>query len=230
MTEATLTAHASAAHAELARWKDDFAGALAAHFPADELPALWHDVEARFAELLARMPDPGWRAPAMRMFSVGGAVYIAVRLALAAHGFDAERTWGVCEPATRSHFARMRGLQRAAASAGMFSWPMRWLTRRLEARSREAPVGGWAVTYIDGDGERFDYGVDYGRCAIRQLAVDVGAADFAPYICLSDIIGSEEFGWGLVRTETLAQGGTRCDFRFKRGGATDVRVRLPIAR
>lgn len=230
MTEATLAARASAAHAELSRWQDDFTGALAPHFPESELPALWQTIAARFADLLEKMPDPGWRAPSMRMFSTGGAVYIAVRLALAPHGWDAARTWSVCEAATRTHFARMRGLQRAAASAGMFSWPMRWLTRDLEARSREAPVGGWVATYVPGDGERFDYGVDYGRCAIRQLAVDAGAADFAPYICLSDIIGSEEFGWGLVRTETLAQGGTRCDFRFKRGGATDVRVRLPVTR
>lgn len=104
MIEATLATRASAARAELERWKDDLAGALAARFSADDLPAPWHAVEARFA------------------------------------------------------------------------------------------------------------------------------ADFAPHICLDDIIGSEVLGWGLVRTETLAQGGTRCDFRFKRGGATDVQVRLPVAR
>jgi hypothetical protein len=29
-------------------------------------------------------------------------------------------------------------------------------------------------------------------------------------------IASDYFGWGLVRTTTLAEGGERCDFRFKR--------------
>jgi hypothetical protein len=72
------------------------------------------------------------------------------------------------------------------------------------------------------------YGVNYRRCAIRELALSQGAADFAPYICLSDIVGSEKFGWGLKRSETLAQGGTRCDFRFRKGGDTDVKVHLPM--
>ncbi len=228
MTETTLASRASAARAELARWRDDLTDALAAKFPAAELPALWDAICARFDELLAMAPDPGWRAPTMRVFSTAGALYVAVFLALVPRGFDAAGAWAVCEAATRSHFARMRGLERSAASAGMFSWPMKWLTRSLDARSRGGPVGGWVARYVPGDGEEFDYGVDYTRCAIRELAVAAGAAEFAPYICLADVLGSDAFGWGLVRNETLAQGGARCDFRFKRGGATRVRVRLPI--
>lgn len=228
MTEPTLAARASAARAELARWREDFEGALAAQFPAAEIPSLWAAIGARFDELLEKMPDPGWRAPTMRAFSTSGAIYVAVRLVLASRGLDAARTWTVCEAATRAHFAKMKGMERSAASSGMFSWPMRWLVRSLQARSREAPVGGWAASYVAGDGA-FDFGVDYTRCAIRELAVSAGAADFAPYICLADIAGSEEFGWGLVRTETIAQGGSRCDFRFKRGGETKVRVRLPVS-
>ena len=70
----------------------------------------------------------------------------------------------------------------------------------------------------------------YTRCAIRELAVAYGAAEIAPYICLADITGSRAFGWGLTRTETIAQGASRCDFRFKRGADTRVRVSLPVAR
>jgi len=122
----------------------------------------------------------------------------------------------------------MRGATRWAASAGMFSSVMRWLARSLAARSQRAPVGGWAARYLPGEPGAYDYGVDYTRCAIRELALEVGAADFAPYICLADIIGSDELGWGLARTQTLAQGGTHCDFRFRRGQPTDVKRRLPV--
>jgi hypothetical protein len=31
-------------------------------------------------------------------------------------------------------------------------------------------------------------------------------------------------GWGLRRTMTLAEGGERCDFRFKKGGETCVPI------
>ena len=49
-----------------------------------------------------------------------------------------------------------------------------------------------------------------------------GAPELAPYLCLIDILYSEKFGWGLMRTTTLADGDERCDFRFKKGGETRV--------
>lgn len=181
-------------------------------------------VRTHFRALLPKMPDPGWRHPTMRIFSVSGAIYVAVHLALRDRGLDAAGSWAVCDAATRAHFDRMKGLERAAAASGMFSAPMRWLTRSLERQSANGPVGGWVASYLPGEGK--DYGVDYRRCAIHNLAIAAGAADFAPYICNSDAIGSEAFGWGLVRTTTLAQGGERCDFRFAQGGPTRVRLHV----
>lgn len=59
-----------------------------------------------------------------------------------------------------------------------------------------------------------------GPVAARQ-----GAAEFAPYICPSDILYSDALGWGLTRTMTLAEGAPKCDFRFKRSGP--IRVAVP---
>ena len=39
---------------------------------------------------------------------------------------------------------------------------------------------------------------------------------------MSDIALSDAMGWGLIRTETLADGCERCDFRFKKGGKTRI--------
>jgi hypothetical protein len=209
-------------------WRPDFLLAFG-NAPGIDAPAhVLDDVRERFRELLAVMPDPGFRAPLQRAFSISGAMYIAVYLALHPRGFDAARAWDVCDEATRAHFGRLRGFARWASSAGMFSSLTRWLTQSLAKRSRAEPVGGWVAHYVAPEPGVHDFGVTYSRCAIRDLAIAQGAADFAPYICLADIIGSEEFGWGLRRTETLAQGGTRCDFRFRRNQPTDVVRRLPI--
>ena len=35
-------------------------------------------------------------------------------------------------------------------------------------------------------------------------------------VCVLDFVASDYFGWDLVRTTTLAEGGERGDFRFKR--------------
>ncbi|MBK6512874.1 MAG: L-2-amino-thiazoline-4-carboxylic acid hydrolase [Polyangiaceae bacterium] len=212
---------------QLTGWSQDLRDALAEEAPELPFEPQLERTRERLAAMLPTIPDPGPLAPQMRAFSVGGAIYVAFHLALRAEGWGAPRTWQVLERATQLHFERMRGLERRLASDGLFSWPMKALSRWLAKKSQRQPVGGWVFSY-EGRTAEHDYGVTYTRCAIRDLAIAHGAEDLAPYICLSDITGSRIFGWGLSRSETLAQGGARCDFRFKRGGETDVRVKLPV--
>jgi len=47
-----------------------------------------------------------------------------------------------------------------------------------------------------------------------------GADELVPYMCRLDYAMSKAMGMGLVRTTTLAEGGEKCDFRFKRGRET----------
>lgn len=213
---------------ELDGWAPDLREALAGREPDDVIEAVLASAREHMGALADRTPDPGWAAPHMRAFSIGGMVYVAVYLALRERGWTANEVWEVCEAATRTHFARMSNFQKNLASSGMFGWPMKALSRWIAKRSQKAPVGGWVFRFVEGEEGSFDYGVDYERCAIREMAVESGAAELAPYICLSDISGSEAFGWGLERNETIAQGAKRCDFRFHRGGETRVRVKLPV--
>lgn len=76
--------------------------------------------------------------------------------------------------------------------------------------------------YVEGDGERFDFGVDYLECAVWSFLKAQGTPELAPYVCALDQLYSDAFKWGLSRTSTLAEGGTRCDFRFRRGGETKI--------
>jgi hypothetical protein len=222
-----LTAILGRVRSELAGWVPDLREALAAREPAEVVEAVLTETEANLMRIVETTPDPGWTAPHMRAFTISGAIYVAFYLALAARGRTAAWVWEVCDAATRAHFARMGAFEKKLASDGMFGFPMKALSRWVAGRSQRAPVGDWVFRFVEGE-EGFAYGVDYERCAIRELAVRSGAADFAPYICLADIAGSEAFGWGLQRSETLAQGGRRCDFRFTQGGPTRVRVHLPV--
>ena len=54
-----------------------------------------------------------------------------------------------------------------------------------------------------------------------------GGEEFAPYVCMSDIALSEAMGWGLIRTQTLADGCPHCDFRFKEGMTTQISSKTP---
>ena len=83
------------------------------------------------------------------------------------------------------------------------------------------------IDFIEGDGVTFDYGVDYIECASCKFLTQQGAPEIAPYLCPVGILFSEALGWGLTRTTTLAEGAEVCDFRFKKGGPTNVVV--PVA-
>jgi len=90
-----------------------------------------------------------------------------------------------------------------------------------ESQKRKYP-GDYVFKFVEGDNENFDFGIDYAECASQKFLAAQGAIELAPYICATDILQSERFGWGLTRTMTLAEGAEKCDFRFKKGGKTNI--------
>ena len=107
-------------------------------------------------------------------------------------------------------------------------WFSPWFTERLRKRalwSQERKYsGGYVLNYVDGDGRNFDYGVDYLECASCKFLDDQDAAELKPFVCAVDKVASDMLGWGLRRTMTIADGGEKCDFRFKKGGVTSVEI------
>lgn len=117
-----------------------------------------------------------------------------------------------------------------AWQAGLRSYPRfllrlmgRWMLRKsrvrreaAESQKRRYP-GDWVFTFVEGDGQEFDFGMDYTECGICKFFHDQGADEFTPFMCLDDFPTSKAMGTGLVRTMTIAEGAAICDFRFKRG-------------
>ena len=93
----------------------------------------------------------------------------------------------------------------------------------IHSHQREYPEG-YVIQFVEGDGETFDYGVDYIECGSCKFLTKHGAPELAPYLCPVDILYSNALDWGLTRTMTLAEGAKKCDFRFKKGGPTNIAV------
>jgi hypothetical protein len=92
--------------------------------------------------------------------------------------------------------------------------------------TKQVRFGDFQVQYLVG-GNEFDLGVNYVQCGNYRFAMTHGGEEFAPYICMSDIALSDAMGWGLIRTQTLADGCDHCDFRFKKGAATQISSQTP---
>jgi hypothetical protein len=71
--------------------------------------------------------------------------------------------------------------------------------------------------HVEGDGVRFEWGMDYTECGIVKFLHSQGADEFTPYLCLTDYALFGALGIELKRTMTLAEGCEKCDFRFRKG-------------
>lgn len=73
------------------------------------------------------------------------------------------------------------------------------------------------IRYVEGDGKNFDYGIDILSCPVCDLWRKYDVIEILPYVCLFDFFKSAMTNSGLIRTMTLAEGGKKCDNRFKGG-------------
>ena len=109
----------------------------------------------------------------------------------------------------------------------MYSGFLKRRVRRRAQKNEHLKLDDFEVRYIVGDGEEFDWGVDYVACGNYNFVKAQGAEEFAPYVCMSDIALSNALGWGLIRTQTIADGCEYCDFRFKKGSDTRISSKTP---
>jgi hypothetical protein len=91
-------------------------------------------------------------------------------------------------------------------------------TKLLATRSQQCQYSeDWVMTFVEGNGQDFTYGVDVTECAILKYLEKQGASELTRYLCLTDYLTSEAMGRGLVRYKTLAEGCKGCDFRYQKG-------------
>ncbi len=101
--------------------------------------------------------------------------------------------------------------------------------KRIDQRKRAAAISqkrlypdDWVFEIVEGDGQTFEFGVDYTECGIVKYLRREGAPELAPYLCWLDYPMCKSMRVRLVRTETIAQGCERCNFRFSRGPAVEA--------
>ncbi len=135
--------------------------------------------------------------------------------------------WEICHDALRLRMERFSKIKRWLLARLMYSSFVKKRMQKRAEQGQQLRFGDFEVKYVIGDGENFDFGVDYVGCGNYKFMQDQGAEEFAPYVCMSDIALSDAMGWGLIRTETLADSCERCDFRFKKGSKTQISSKTP---
>jgi hypothetical protein len=201
---------------------------LVSRYGAELTDTVAQEVRQEFERLIPDIPFiPGVKARALNVFLRATAQELAVYRVMKRLGKSSNEAWEICHEAIVARMEEYPAWKAWVLKKLMFSRAMKRRVGKRAAAGEQLRFDDFEVRYLVGDGESFDWGVDYVSCGNYEFMKQQGAEEFAPYVCLSDMALSEALGWGLVRTETLADGCERCDFRFKQGGGTQISSRTP---
>ncbi len=177
-----------------------------------------------YEKLIPAIPNVG-TSKIFIQFVTATAQYLVVYRILQRHGIAAEEVGQFLFDISKAFYTSLPRFLVKLLSKKMFSPRNHQRMRELalESQSRPYPMG-YVFDFIEGDGQTFDFGIYYRECATCKFLKQQGVPELAKYVCPVDILSSKVFNWGLQRTTTLAEGYDRCDFRFKKGGPTQIQV------
>ena len=167
------------------------------------------------------------RARALNTFLLITAQELAAYKAMKNQGKPPAEAWELCHRALRLRVAEIPRWKRWLLGRLMFSSLIKKIMARRARQQQKIGFGDFEVEYVIGEGDDCDLGVNYLQCGNHRFVMQHGGEAFAPYICMSDIALSDAMGWGLIRTQTIADGCHYCDFRFKKGAATQISSKTP---
>jgi hypothetical protein len=201
---------------------------LVTHYGKKFTSKLQRETRQEYEKLIPEIPYiKGLRSKALNSFLIGTAQELAAYRVMKKHDKSPEEAWELCHKALRFKLAETPQWKLWLLRRFMFSLLVRKIVSRRARQQKKVRFGDFEVEYLIGEGEEFDFGVNYLQCGNLIFAKRQGGEEFAPYICMSDIVLSETMGWGLARTQTLADGCSHCDFRFKKGAATRISSKTP---
>ena len=88
-----------------------------------------------------------------------------------------------------------------------------WSALTHDENHRKQYPNDWVVDFLPGEG-KYAFGFDYLECGVCKLCRDEGCPELAKYLCRLDYMLVEIMGLHLDRTQVLAEGKEKCDFRF----------------
>ena len=147
--------------------------------------------------------------------------FLGLYEALKTHGKTAEEAGKISYEMVETQFGSYpKLLRRLVGRWGFTKYSLNKVKKQAEESEKRLYPGDWVLSFVQGDGKEFDYGLDITECAICKLFHAQDVDELTPFVCLTDFPMSEAFGWGLVRTMTIAEGAEKFDFRYKRGRET----------
>lgn len=174
-----------------------------------------------FEVLIPELPYIGGKKNPWTKILIQCAGFLALYRVLKAHGKTVEEAGRLAYELVEAQLLSYSKLLRRLMGRWSFTrYELNKLRRQAAASQKRLYSGDWVMSFVQGDGKEFDYGIDITECAICKFFHTQDADELTPFGCLTDFATSKALGMGLVRTMTIAEGAEKCDFRFKRDRET----------
>ncbi len=190
---------------------------MAASYGEPEAETIHQEILVEFERLLPEIPYIGGRKNSLTMFLIQSAWALAFYRVLQRRGGSVEDAGALLQQAAEAMFtATPRFLRRLYGRIRSSKLRSPLIEAAAHKTQQRVYPGNWVQEIVPADGETFDLGFDYTECGIVKFMAAQGAPELTPYLCQTDFAVVEAIGLRLERTETIADGFRRCDFRISR--------------
>lgn len=205
---------------ELKNWEKYYKVQLSKKYDDKKIGLVFQETEKEFKELLPQIPYIGGDDNDLTANLEESAMHLALYKVVKKDGITAEQVGDIAYNSTKDKMADVNIIKASALKViGQlgFTELNYKKTRKEAAESKKKKYDGdWVFDFVEGDKNNFEYGVDYTECGIVKFYHTQGAEELAPYLCKIDFAVDDLLGQGLFRTETIAGGCKKCDFRYKK--------------
>ncbi|MBN1203098.1 MAG: L-2-amino-thiazoline-4-carboxylic acid hydrolase [Anaerolineae bacterium] len=195
----------------------DWRQVMTVAYDADFISAVVQQARAEFEALIPHIPYIGGDENHLTGSLVRSVRCLALYKAMQAHGKTAADAGKVLYDAAVIQAARPAPPIPPSEWLSEEELMQRRRERAEESQERRYP-DDFVYTFVEGDGETFDYGYNFTECASHKFCRARDAETFMPFFCFLDFPLCEGAGLGLSRTMTLADGHPLCNHRFRPGG------------
>lgn len=216
ITENYYAAHEAQLLKDLDKQLPHFKRVLNTEFPPDEVTRIIQQTREEFRRLLPRLPDIGGRQNPLTENLLASAWFLALAQPLRQRNWSDDQIgdliYRIAEVWVASSPRWVAWLQGKLARTPLVKFLLKRVSRQSQQRRYAAD---FVVQFVEGNGRNFDFGLDFTECGICKLFQAEGAAGLAKHMCRIDYLTTSFRGIQLIRNGTIANGASKCDFRYK---------------
>lgn len=188
----------------------------------ETITSIIKEFKYEFELILGRLHDIGGENNPLTREYIFYTQWLAVYLVLKRYGKTVEEIGNILYEDSINSFSLVSSEEVLDERQKWFSSEQSIYRKSAEKSKENGFEFDWVYNFVEGDGEEFDFGLDFCECAVYKLFHSFGAGELVSYVCAVDFGWSQAFGMGVERTQSIAQGHKVCNLRWKKGRDTKV--------